>query len=356
MTEHPRRGRTSLVLNAVLFTVAFGLLGWVLWKNQGPIREVLRRGVDPWVFALGFAICLTSLILTFIRWFFLVRALGLPFTVHDAIRLGFIGNLYNLVIPGAVGGDLIKATYLIREQAKKTQAIASMLIDRILGLLGLFMLAGIAGIRAWPVADAEVKRLIAVVWFAVVVGLLGLAAILGQALTRRYPHLLEGPGRLATILVELRALSIAYSNRLGVVGLALAMSMFIHALNVTAFYVVSTTIFPNALPSLGSHFLIVPLVLFTTAVPLPFGAIGLSETVSDRLFLLVAHPGGALAMMGFRVLMYAVGIVSVLVYLANIGQARDLKERAEHLEEDLRDEPPSTENDLGNKAPDAQPA
>ena len=65
--------------------------------------------------------------------------------LRAALLLGFIGNVFNLVIPGAVGGDLIKAAYLVRMHVKKTQAIASMVIDRIIGLLGLFTLATIAG-------------------------------------------------------------------------------------------------------------------------------------------------------------------------------------------------------------------
>jgi hypothetical protein len=195
-----------------------------------------------------------------------------------------------------------------------------------------------AGVRAWPVADTQVHRLIMVVWIAVALGFLALAAIFGQALTRNFPQLLEGHGRLAVILTELKALSEAYSRHLGVVAAGLGLSTFIHALNVTAFYVVSRTLFWSSLPSLADHFLIVPLVLFTTAVPLPFGALGLSEEISDQLFGLVAHPSGALAMMGFRVLMYAGGLVSACVYVANIRQARALRNSAEHLEDDFPDE------------------
>ena len=61
--------------------------------------------------------------------------------------------------------------------------------------------------------------------------------------------------------------------------------------------------------TLAQHFLMVPLTLFTMAVPLPFGALGVSEGVGDQLFKLVGHPSGALAMMGFRVLMYGAGLV-----------------------------------------------
>lgn len=335
MKKPPRHPLRALLINVVLMAVAFGLLGYTIWKNRVQMREVLGRDLDPWLFALGFAIYMTAMLLTFFRWFLLVRALDLPFKVRDAIRLGFIGNFFNLVIPGAVGGDLIKAAYLSREQARKTQAIATMIIDRLLGLLGLFLLAGIAGAVAWPVATPEVRRLIVVVWAAVAMGLLLLTAIFGQALTRRFPGLLHHHGRLSALLTELKFMSESYRKRLGTVVGCLLFSTAIHALFVLAYYTVSCTLFPKGLPTLAQHFLMVPLTLFTTAVPLPFGALGLSEGVSDGLFRMVSHPGGALAMMGFRVLMYAGGLISVCFYLANLRQVRTLADSADELEQEL---------------------
>ena len=102
-----------------------------IYANRDQIREVSPDRVDGRTFALGFVVYLAALVLTFLRWFWLVRALGLPFRVRDALRLGFIGNVFNLVIPGAVGGDLVKGAFLCREQARKTQAVASMVIDRL---------------------------------------------------------------------------------------------------------------------------------------------------------------------------------------------------------------------------------
>jgi hypothetical protein len=121
----------------------------------------------------------------------------------------------------------------------------------------------------------------------------------------------------------------AYRRRPAVVLGALAMAMGNHGLNVVSFYLLSKALFPS-LPTLAQHFLLVPLTLFTTAVPLPFGALGLTEQVSDGLFKLVAHPNGAVAMMGYRVLMYAGGLLSVGVYLANLRQVRSLKAAGPH--------------------------
>lgn len=330
--KHPVR---ALLINIILIVIAFGLLALAIRNHRDQIQEVLSHRLDPRYFALAMGIYLTGLLFTFCRWYWLVRVIEPTFRLRDALLLGFIGNVFNLVIPGAVGGDFIKAAYLVRMQIKRTQAIASMVIDRILGLLGLFLLAGVAGLAAWPMSPVGVRRLIVIVWVAVIAGLVGLWAIFAQALTRRYPALLEGHSRRALLLRELKEMSESYRRRLDLVGVLLLLSSACHAMSVLAFYLVSRTMFTSGLPTLGQHFLMVPLTLFTTAVPLPFGALGLSEHVGQQLFQMVNHPQGALGMMGFRVLMYGIGLVSVCVYVANIRQVRALTDAAEHLEEDL---------------------
>jgi glycosyltransferase 2 family protein len=81
--------------------------------------------------------------------------------------------------------------------------------------------------------------------------------------------------------------------------------------------------------------LMVPLTLFSMAVPLPFGALGLSEEVAFQLFKPVGHPSGSLALMGFRVLMYAGGLVGACVYLWNLKEVRALTASAQHIEEEM---------------------
>ena len=330
--KHPVRG---LVINAVLVAVAFALLGLVIWQSWAQIREVLSHRLDYRLFLAAQALYLLALVLTFGRWFLLVRVLEPRFTLRDALLLGFIGNVFNQVIPGAVGGDFIKAAYLVRMDINRTQAVASMVIDRILGLLGLFILAGVAGTVAWPMATHAVRVLIILVWVAVACGLVLLWAIFNQALTRRYPALLEGHGRFAGILRELTVMSKTYRSKLGLIAALLAASTCIHFLFVTCFFIVSYALFGKELPGFGAHVVIVPLILFSTAVPLPFGALGFSEQVGTQLLALVRHPGGGVAMMAFHLLMYGGGLVSAAVYLTRLKQVRELTDTAEELEEEL---------------------
>ena len=335
-----RRSTVGSAVNLALVAMAFGLLGLVLWQNRDKIRTVFAHPLDLRLLGLGVLIFQFSLLITYVRWYFLVRVIEPRFKLRSTMLLGFIGYVFNLVIPGAVGGDFIKAAYLVRMHIKKTQAVASMVIDRIIGLLGLFVLASIAGGLAWSgVASADVRKLIMAAWIATALAFLVLVLIFTQALTRVFPSLGgSGHGRLAGILTELKETSTTYRRRLDIVFFGLVLSVVGHALNVTAFYLMSKMLFPSTLATtLAQHFLMVPLTLFTMVVPLPFGALGLSEGVGDQIGKLVGHPGGALAMLGFRVLMYACGLISACVYLANLREVRGLTSEAHHLEEELEE-------------------
>ena len=322
-STHSKRG---LPVNAALAAVAFGLLGLLISRNSQRIHDVFSHRLDLGLLVAAQLIYLVGMGATFVRWYILVRVIEPRFTLSSTLLLGLIGSVFNLVIPGAVGGDLIKAAYLTQMNIKRTQAIASMLIDRIIGLLGLFILASIGGGLAWSLAPDNVRRLIMAAWAATALGALVLGVIFGRLPT---PALLLNmrmrTSRLGQIIAELREMSTTYRRRLGAVFGCTALSVAIQALNVWAFYLVGRMLYPSEMTTtLGEHFLMVPLTLFTMVVPLPFGALGLTEGVGDQLFKLVGHPSGFLAMMGFRVLMYGFGFIGACVYLAKLSEVRTL--------------------------------
>lgn len=349
--------RRALLINVGLSALALALLGWVVHGNREPIAEVLRREVDWSLIGAAFGIYLAALTLTFARWFVLFRAVDVPLGLGDAFRLGFIGNVFNLVVPGAVGGDVVKAGFVYRRvpRERRARGLASMVIDRLVGLLGLFLLATLMGAVAWGRASADVHRLTLVAGLAAACGTAGLCVLFTPALYRPLDRLLRGRPRLERAFDQLVAMASAFRSRRGVVAGAVGMSMINHTMNVLAFYLTGMALF-GVVPSLYDHFVIVPLVLFTTAVPLPFGALGLTEGVSGQLFELVAHPGGAVAMMGFRLVMYAGALVSVVVYLANLGQVREAEKAVAEARRERADEavwgPSSSE--LQEEAPPVQ--
>lgn len=311
----PARKSRSAIVNAVLFVVGLSLLGFSISANREQLSRCLSGKIHWQPVLAGFALYSAGMLMAFLRWYFLVRMLGVPLKFADSLRLSFIGGLFNLIIPGAVGGDFVKAAFLSKMDVPKVRVYSSMVIDRFIGLLGLFLLASLAGLSAWQKSPLEVQRLTG---FALIVSV-GLIAFLALIFSGR---LTQKSGRMP----ELNAMSAAYRNQIPALVFWVFLSMVVHACNTTAFYAMSKGILPEIKVGLLEHFEIVPLVLFSTAVPLPLGAIGLSENVSDFLFRSVGHPNGAIAMMGFRILQFGFASIAALVYLANLKSIKKLTE------------------------------
>jgi uncharacterized membrane protein YbhN (UPF0104 family) len=71
-----------------------------------------------------------------------------------------IGSFFDLAMPSSNGGDLVKAGYVVKHvgPGMRTRAVMAVLIDRVLGLLGLFLLASLVSLLGWPVVSAMPAR------------------------------------------------------------------------------------------------------------------------------------------------------------------------------------------------------
>lgn len=71
-----------------------------------------------------------------------------------------VGSFFDLAMPSSNGGDLIKAGYAIKHVGPgfRTRALMSVAFDRILGLLGLFLLAGLVMLVAWETVQGIPNR------------------------------------------------------------------------------------------------------------------------------------------------------------------------------------------------------
>lgn len=332
MTSTAPRKRKSGLLNFVLLGIGLAFLGWTLYTNKAVLAEVFSRPIRWRFYLAAFGLVVTANVITFFRWYALVRMLGVPFRLIDSLRLSFVGTFFNMVIPGAVGGDLVKAAYLARMNLPRTQAIATLLIDRVVGLVGLFYLAAIAAAFGWSGLPAAVKNLGLFAVAMATAGSLAVFVILLDLPTRLLPKIAASPGKIGHLVREFGALSRSYRSHWKGIVATLAVSAFCHSLSCAACWLVGKALFPGFEVGLDKHLLIFPLVLFSTAVPLPFGALGLSETISDELFRFVGHPSGGVAMMGFRVLVYGFGAIALAVYLWNLSAIRDLARQAEAMQ------------------------
>ncbi|MGE3316791.1 MAG: lysylphosphatidylglycerol synthase transmembrane domain-containing protein, partial [Planctomycetaceae bacterium] len=262
--------------------IALGLLAYLFWTHRQDLAELRSREIRWPALVMAFALCGGSIVLTFYRWYLLVWAQDFPFKVADALRLGFIGYLFNYVAPGAAGGDIIKAGLIASEQqSRRGVAAATVLLDRLLGMLALFMVGAFAALfqEQSLLNDRYVRIIVAVLCGGSVAGLLGLAILLHPAVPRsRWLAWLIRVRRIGPIFGSLTNAIILYQNRRGIVIASVLVSIVGHFGMLSSFYFCAQALqLGNAAPGYWAHLLLIPgAELAAVALPLP-GGVGVLE-------------------------------------------------------------------------------
>jgi uncharacterized membrane protein YbhN (UPF0104 family) len=203
------------------------------------------------------------------RWRVLLRAYG-ALTRPDLFRatqLYFISFFYNNFLPGAVAGDVVRGvvTRDVFGERGATAGLAVVLVERALGLFGVFLLLAI-GVAA---AGSGLETGGLWVWSAI--GIAGsLALVLALPFSRRLARFLPGPlRRIAERVPEL--------SSYGAFAIAALLSVLTQVLVALAGYVLLHAIEPRV--GLGASLLIVPLAAATTFLPITVGGAGAREAV-----------------------------------------------------------------------------
>jgi uncharacterized protein (TIRG00374 family) len=322
------------------YFLAFGLLGWVVYSNWAPekgtgLRDVWQRHVIQGqpihlqFLLIGAVVYTCSVLLTLLRWYFLVRAQDLPFKVSDALRLGMVGFFYNTFLPGSVGGDVIRAAVLAREQSRRTVAVATVIMDRAIALWGLIWFVALLGSAFWAAGmldgpgEGPAKMIVktagiivgvtAAIWVAL--------GFLPQRRANRFAARLERIPKIGGSVAELWRAVWMYRLRPKSIALTLALSWVGHVGFVLSFYCFACTLLwdgANAIPTVTEHFLIVPIGLVIQAVPLFPGGVGIGEAGFGGLYALLAgegaKPNGVLGSLVQRVICWVIGLAGFVIY------------------------------------------
>jgi uncharacterized membrane protein YbhN (UPF0104 family) len=119
------------------------LTQWRIGWTYGP-RELWRtlRLVEPTAFALSLNFMGATVLLGALRWRMVLRVQGLDLPVGRTLEISLVAQFFNAFLLGSTGGDLLKAYYAAREtHHKKTEAVVTVLVDRIIGLFSMLLFA-----------------------------------------------------------------------------------------------------------------------------------------------------------------------------------------------------------------------
>jgi uncharacterized protein (TIRG00374 family) len=233
---------------------------------------------EYWMAAVGLLIL--AQFVSALRWKYYTDRLLAPHSVGQLTGFNFIGMYFNLMLPTSVGGDVVRAWYLDRQSGRWLPAFASVLLDRLNGLLVLVALACLAV----TLSPLELPSWITwSVWSIAGCGMFGLAGLLllTRRASRREPDVPQREGmepdnesRPAGKLAQLRMMLDIFCLPRILVG-TLVLSLFVQAANVLVVWLIGQAL--HAPIPTAYYWVLVPMVSLLTLLPISVNGMGVRE-------------------------------------------------------------------------------
>ncbi len=141
MTEHQKKApkqHLSILLRAGITLIACAVIAKKVDFNE--LWGVFSV-ISPFIsISVVLVFVLSQIILSF-RWWIFMRTWDIHISYRMAAKLTFLGLYFSNFMPGSVGGDLVRAWYVAKHTHKRMASVVSVLVDRILALIGTLIMA-----------------------------------------------------------------------------------------------------------------------------------------------------------------------------------------------------------------------
>lgn len=152
-------GKNKHIGHLIRIAVAIGALYFAFrGESFRNIAKIFGDDLNKFVFLAALALYFFGQFIFVFRWLTLLRVQGITINYFAALKLHFLGLFYNNCLPGAVGGDVLRAWYVTKHTEKKIEAVFSVFVDR---AIGLFCTIAMAFLAYWLIpaegSGAELK-------------------------------------------------------------------------------------------------------------------------------------------------------------------------------------------------------
>jgi len=310
--------------------------------------QTLRKA-DPWWLFLGFAMYGAVELVAGWRWQLLLRVQGIELGWLRLFSLLLIGVFFNFIIPGGTGGDVIKIFYFMKETpGKRSVALLSVLVDRLVGLIALTVLAAvlITADWQWLMSSPEVARC---VWPVIIIlgasfmGLHGSYIMTSRGWIHRLPARMPGRDKLAELALAYNLYGRTWKPTLGAFGL----SFLAHLGYFAVFYCAGQALRHDnvRMPTFHEMCSIMPVVNTISAMPASVGGLGVREglfrIILNKLCGVSIGDATLISLTGYF-LTFFWGLIGGVIYLfyrpSDHARLRDIRSEVAELEHTVAEE------------------
>ena len=299
------KGRLALPVRIV---IAVLLTALVLWQTDVPaiVNATRTARLDYILLACGLVILDRALMAY--RWLTLLSPLAPADRpqISTVMRVFFVSTFVGTFLPASVGSDVLRAYGLSKRGVGGVDAIASVLVDRLLGVVSILLVAFAGALLARDLVDIRVLLpALALLSAACVAGLAvvfspGAAAVLGTALERVF----RGHAHAARLASAIQRYSSYQADLANVLGCSVA----VQVLRVLQTYCLGLALGLSV--PLGVYFALVPIILLIVLMPITINGIGTTQAGFVWLFGRAGVPGAPA--FALSVLFLMIGLVGTL--------------------------------------------
>lgn len=240
------------------------------------LHEILLDGELRWIIvALLFQ--LASTYLAAYRWFKISQLISFKESLSFYVQSYFKGTFFNQVLPSSIGGDAVRILDLVQKKYSKTDSFYGVIVDRVVGLVGLLVLNLLATILFYGTFNSSFSLLIITIALGGILGFLSLFYLEKIKFLANYKFL-ELFHKLA------RRLNALYPTK-KLLAKHISISLVVHFLSILTMYALSLSV------NLGLSFevllIALPPVFLLTIVPISLAGWGIREGAMVGIFMLV---------------------------------------------------------------------
>lgn len=319
----PKFSELKLIVQAVKVAAAAAI--YYLLYRYGFFSPAILKSIasDPWFLVLGGSAIFATVPLGSLRWWQLLEAQGLQVGFSRVFGLFYLGFFANTLLPGAIGGDVVRAAAVCHgRQGSRIPALSTILMDRVCGLYAIICVGALSVILlpqeslSHPQINALRTFVLAV--FAVVTAALAAALIFSSRLVEHgRTRQTENKGYFVAKLFSLLAAIALFRKAPARLTFGLAVSVIIQLLTVLTVSIACWSGIGNQLGYWDCAFA-TSMAMLASIIPLTPGGMGIGEVafaqVCSQIVSLQGAQGFIDAFVAFRVVGLLVALPGLLFY------------------------------------------
>ncbi|RYZ71643.1 MAG: flippase-like domain-containing protein [Proteobacteria bacterium] len=310
----------NFIFQTLKIVFSVGIIVWLVQSGKLNFKALLNM-LQPEYLFIGLFLIGTNMYLTSERWRMLLLTQSHKLSPFHTYKLTLIGIFFNFVVPGGVGGDIVKAFYFAKDHPESRMVAAtSVLMDRVLGLYSMTLMAFVAMIFDWN--HVQSVQTLQLLWTFILLLFVGFTIILGVIFSQKiydrgtFNRLLNKLP-LASKTVRVYESLHLYGRNLKYVIASILISLLAQTFSIL-FMILAGNASGLGHMSWSTYFLVAPLGFMATAIPISPAGVGVGQAAFYFLFNLYSGETsdlGPTAITALQVGTFLFGLLGAYFYM-----------------------------------------